>query len=87
MLNQDTWMEANRYAPIVMTRLGLGCILLGIAFSFFISNLTVHVFLMAVTTLIAVVLILVLTEKRLNTLFDKTGNSRPATPPSSVRGN
>lgn len=77
MLNQNTWMEANRYAPILMIRLGLGCILLGICFSFFIGNLTVHISLMAGIALIAVVLILVLTEKRLNTLFDKAGNRRP----------
>jgi uncharacterized membrane protein len=83
MLNQDTWMEANRYAPILMTRLGLGCLLLGIGFGFFIGNLTVHLFLMAGITLIAVILILVLTEKRLNTLFDKAGNRRSMPSPSS----
>jgi uncharacterized membrane protein len=83
MLNQNTWMEANRFAPILMIRLGLGCILLGIGFGFFIGNLTVHLFLMAGFSLIAVILILVLTEKRLNTLFDKAGNRRATPPPAS----
>ena len=78
MLSQDAWTTANRYAPILMIRLGGACLLLGILSALLISNLKILTFLTAGVTILVVVLMLLLTEKKLNTLFDEAGNKRKA---------
>lgn len=75
MRNQDTWTEANQFAPALMIRLAKPCIILGIGCALLIAYPAIA-FVMAAATLTIVVLLLVLTEKRLKTLFDREGNRK-----------
>ena len=75
MLNQDTWTVANQFSTTQMIRMAKPCILLGVVGAFFVPFPAVTL-VAAGATLVMVALILVLTEKRLISLFDSNGHRR-----------
>jgi len=75
MLNQDTWTVANQFSTLMMIRVARPCILFGIVCSFLIPFPAI-LMVAAGATLVMVVMILVLTERRLISLFDRKGNRK-----------
>jgi len=78
MKNQETWDEANRYAPKMMWAIGLYSIIIGVATAFIINYWVPVSFkggLMAGTTIasaiIPAVILMVSTERHLDKTFNK----------------
>ncbi|HEV7424200.1 MAG TPA: SdpI family protein [Candidatus Paceibacterota bacterium] len=76
MLNIDTWNEANKYSSILLNKFGKFAIVLGIILCIFIRDILDIAILSFVVTIGISILLMVLTEKRLDTLFDGAGQRK-----------
>jgi uncharacterized membrane protein len=73
MINEDTWNEANSFSGNLMHKLGLLSVFLGVILCLVITNLMVISFITIAITIIISSLLIILTEKRLNVVFDNKG--------------
>lgn len=73
MRNQQTWDEANLYSNKLMVKLGIALIVLAVIFYLIPLSPLVGTVAGLVTVLVAVFIILSMTERRLKNLFDDDG--------------
>jgi uncharacterized membrane protein len=73
MLNQDTWNVANTFSGILMKRIGVVSILIGIIISLASSSIGFVAIANVVLTIASAILLVVLTERKLDEEFDKDG--------------
>jgi len=79
MLSTDTWNEANEYSSFLLNIFGIFAIVLGIILCVFIKDVLVIAIISIMVTIGISVLLIMLTEKRLNTLFDSNGKRKITT--------
>ncbi|TAH17609.1 MAG: SdpI family protein [Cytophagales bacterium] len=72
MLNEDTWQEANTYFSKNLLQLSLVFVPLQIVIFFLVETRTALTIALTIFSLVAIVSI-ILTEKHLNSIFDKSG--------------
>jgi uncharacterized membrane protein len=75
--NQDTWDEANMYAGKCMMLCGIFLILITVMVDYIFNNVAKMFALLGVLTLISLVIVVLLTERRLKKVFFRDGKRRP----------
>ena len=73
MLNQDTWNVANAFSGMLMQRIGAISIFVGVVLSLTPASLLFVAMANAGLTLATAIILVVLTERKLNNEFDKDG--------------
>ncbi|MFA6276170.1 MAG: SdpI family protein [Pedobacter sp.] len=76
MRNLDTWTVANKYSAGLMIFEGIGMTIIGILILMFSGIGTIGTGISVGFVILFVILLIVLTEKHLNNLFDKDGNRK-----------
>ena len=76
MLNQDTWNVANTFSGMLMQRIGVLSILIGVIISLASSSIGFVAIANVGLTIASAILLVVLTERKLNDEFDKDGTRK-----------
>lgn len=75
MKNEDIWEEANRYSSNLLVLLMVGVVIFQ-AFAIMLFSETVAIMSSTVVLVLAVILLIPLTEMHLNKYYDKDGNPK-----------
>jgi uncharacterized membrane protein len=76
MLNASTWKEANTYSSILMYKFGAIAFVFGVILSLIVHGIIVLAFTTIAFSIVLVSALIILTEKRLDQVFDNKGEKK-----------